>query len=200
MKKLKKTNLGEFHELEKIGEYCFGLGIPENQIKKIIKYSNDFSDKSLQENTSDSKRFSSLDEFEKWYNYDGRFVFSLLGENSEIIGFWQSRPSKEPIIKLVEDKELYNKLLSNKNLIHTNGIRIYPNFRSKGLSRILLSLSHKYYKNIYPNSIMSVDINKENIPSQKSYEKMGYKRIGIGENQKTVESKGKTRIVYCYYE
>ncbi len=200
MKKLKKTNLWEFHELEKIWEYCFWLWIPENQIKKIIKYSNDFSDKSLQENTSDSKRFSSLDEFEKWYNYDWRFVFSLLWENSEIIWFWQSRPSKEPIIKLVEDKELYNKLLSNKNLIHTNWIRIYPNFRSKWLSRILLSLSHKYYKNIYPNSIMSVDINKENIPSQKSYEKMWYKRIWIWENQKTVESKGKTRIVYCYYE
>lgn len=200
MNKIINPKLGVFKKLEEIWKYKFWLWIPENQIENIIKYSNDINDIDLLTNTSDSKRFIKIDSLEKWYNNKWRYIFSIIWYNWKIIWFWQWRPSKEPLFTKILDKKSYIFIINNKKDIHTSWIRIYPNFRWKWLAKILLDFSHKYYKKIYPNFIMTIDINKSNIASQKSYEKAWYKIVWYWENQKTVESQKEERIVYFKYQ
>jgi len=52
-----------------------------------------------------------------------------------------------------------------------------------------------YYRDIFPDGVMCIDTDTENIPLQKSYEKSGYQKIGIGIGEKSVEST-KERLIY----
>lgn len=189
--------LWTFIPLEKIWEYDFWIWIPSSEIDSIIKYSNDLNDIALQENTSDKKRFSSKESLEKWYNYEWRYVFSIISNEWKIAWFCQARPSKKPIVVKVVNEDIYNKIKENN--IHTCGIRLYPNFRWQKLAWPTLELLSKYYWRFYPNNIISIDIDKQNIVSQKSFEKLWYEFIWYWENQKTVESSEKPRMIYIKF-
>lgn len=196
--KFKTPKLWDFYPLEKVWDYLFWVWLLESELKSIIKYSKDKNDTALYENTSDSKRFKDIKNLKKWYKDNWRYVFSIIDDKWDIAWFWQARPCKPPIIKEISDKNNYKTLKDNIKNIHTSGIRIYPNHRWKKLAWPLINFSHKYYKMIYPDFIMSIDIESDNIASQKSFEKFWYKIVWYGENKKTVEASKKERLVYIY--
>lgn len=196
--KFKTPKLWDFYPLKKVWDYIFWVWLIASELDSIIKYSQDKSDKALLENTSDSKRFKDLKSLEKWYKDNWRYVFSIIDNKWNISWFWQARPCKKPIIKEFIDKKNYKLLENNLENIHTSGIRIYPEHRWKKLAWPLIDLSHKYYKKIYPNFVMSIDIENDNLASQKSFERFWYKLIWYWENQKTVEASKKSRSVYIF--
>jgi hypothetical protein len=49
---------------------------------------------------------------------------------------------------------------------------------------------------IYPEACICVDVDQENIPSQKIFIKQGYAFVGYGENKKTVNNAPTPRLVY----
>jgi hypothetical protein len=49
----------------------------EKFFNQLIENSTDKSDTALQENTSDLKRFSTMENFEKWYKDISRYLFVL---------------------------------------------------------------------------------------------------------------------------
>lgn len=190
--------LWDFYPLEKFEDYTIWIWIPDSQIDAIIKYSTDTWDHALMENTSDSKRFPNIEKLTSWYYDKWRIVVSMVSSTWKIAWFWQGRPSKAPIIETITNSSLYTELERNTNNIHTSGIRIYPAFRGKWLAWPLLKLSHLYYQKIYPHFYMSIDIDTNNIASQKSFEKLWYQSVWYWENQKTVEVNKRPRIVYVY--
>ena len=182
--------------LEQIGEYTLSVGIRESSIEKIIEYSNDQSDTALMQNTGDKKRFSDREKFESWYRDDGRYLFSLTEKDGTIAGIWYGRPSELPELSQIDNIEYTEFLMENAERVHTGWIRIYPNARGKWLATPLILRSSYYYRHIYPDAIMSIDIDEENIASQKAYEKAGYISIWFGENRKTIEKNPRKRKVY----
>jgi dTDP-glucose pyrophosphorylase len=182
--------------LESIGDLELYLGISEKSIHEIVAYSESLEDTRLQENTSDKKRFESKERMLDWYQDAGRYVFSLVSKSGDIAGIVWYRPSLPPIITEERNSQEVQKLIENKDVIHTGWIRIYPDFRGKWLAGPLLSLSEKYYKMIFQTGIICVDIESTNIPSQKTFERVGYIHIGYGENQKTIQNETHKRMVY----
>ncbi|MDD3302859.1 MAG: GNAT family N-acetyltransferase [Candidatus Gracilibacteria bacterium] len=195
-KLLVKPIFGEAIQLEKIGDLDLYLGIRKEFIDDLIKFSTNLEDTSLVNNTGDLKRFSSLEKFEKWYNDEDRFLFTLVGEEKKLAGIWWARPSKLPTITQITDNEIAHEVINNEKDSHTSGIRIYPDFRGKGLAKVILKTSTYFYRKIFPNAYICVDVDKNNIPSQKTYEKNGYIFFGYGENKKTVESEVNARLLY----
>jgi len=149
----------------------------------------------LQENTSDLKRFSTRENFNKWYNDADRYVFSLLTKTWELAWLWWARPCEMPEIKEIVDEEIFKLLNENKNNIFTSWIRIYPKFRWKWLAKLILR-SALFLRKIFPKSHICVDIDKQNIASQKSYETAWYKFFWYWENKKTVEWVEEPRMLY----
>jgi RimJ/RimL family protein N-acetyltransferase len=183
--------------LEVFGEdYELHVWIPRSTIDTIIQNTANEEDRALQSNTWDRKRFSSREKFESWYNDKGRYVFSLIESDGNIAGIWFSRPSDAPELSQIDNVELANLIEQNKTKIHTGWVRIYPNARGKWLATPLIARSSYYYRHLYPDAYMSIDIDVANIPSQKAYQRVGYQYVWLGENKKTIEKNPHTRLVY----
>lgn len=194
---LERPQFGESIHLEKFWEeYDLHIWIPENAIDVIIQNTADEEDTALKNNTGDRKRFSSRDKFESWYNDAGRYVFSLLERDGNIAGIWFWRPSDTPELAKIENTELFDLIESNAKKIHTGWIRLYPNARGKWLATPLITRSSYYYRLLYPDAYMSIDIDEANIPSQKAYLKAGYQYVWLGENRKTIDKNPHERLVY----
>lgn len=193
---LERPEFGKSIFLENIWEYALHVGIPENTIQPIMDHTNDDSDEALKINTGDRKRFSSREKFESWYYDTGRYVFSLLEKDGNIAGLWFGRPSEPPEFGEIENIELVETIEKNSDKIHTGGIRLYPNARWRWLATPLITRSSFYYRNIYPDAYMSIDIDEENIPSQKAYLKSWYLYVWLGENRKTIDKNPRKRRVY----
>lgn len=191
----KKPDIWKTKLLKNIGEYKLNLWISQNQIEQLIRYSTDKKDIALLNWTSDFKRFSSKELFEKWYNDKDRYLFTLSLSDWQLVWIWWWRPSSIPTVSKTINNELSEQIKSNKNNIHTSAIRIYPKFRWKGLTKYIFE-SENFYREIFKNIYMCIDINKENIASQKSFEKIWYKFYWYWENKKAVESKQDIRMLY----
>lgn len=187
---------GETRYLESLWEWELHIGISKSHFWDIVKNSTNTNDTALQKNTSDMKRFSSRENLAKWYSDEARYTFTLVSKEWEIAGILWYRPSLPPIIVEEREKEKIKELFEKTEFAHTGGIRIYPNFRGKGLATPFLQQSEKYYKQIFPTGWICIDIDEENIASQKSYEKAWYSFIWYGENQKTVQNETHQRRVY----
>ncbi len=182
--------------LENIGEYSLHVGIAKSEIESIVIYSQDPSDIALVHNTGDNKRFSSYEKFLWWYNDTGRYTFSLLDPDGNIAWIWYGRPSELPEIAIIENLELANRIQENLDKIHTWGIRIYPNARGKWLATPMIDRCTYYYRLIFPDAYMSIDIDSGNIASQKAYIRSGYIYLWLGENKKTIEKNQKHRRLF----
>jgi RimJ/RimL family protein N-acetyltransferase len=193
---LEKPSFWKSIFLENIGEYTLHVGIDTSAIEKIVEYSQDQHDIALSQNTGDKERFSDKQKFLKWYSDAWRFLFSLMDANGEIAWIWYGRPSLAPEIITKENKELCMLIEKNSDKIHTWGIRIYPNARWKWLATPLIQRSSYYYRHIFPDAYMSIDIDEWNIASQKAYEKSWYIYIWLWENRKTIEKNAKERKIY----
>lgn len=165
--------------------YQLYVWISTNNIEKLIEYSLDTTDESLHKNTGDKKRFSTKSDFEKWYSDVNRILFTLTDEKWTLCGISWFRPAELPHIQEITNKEIFNTISNSKANIHTNGIRIYPIARGKWLARDFLTVSQNEYYKKFPNAIISIDIEINNVASQKAFEKVGYTFIGYGENKKS---------------
>ncbi len=177
-------------------DYSLHVWIPANAIGPIIENTANEEDRALSTNTWDRKRFSNREKFESWYNDTGRYVFSLIEKDGTIAGIWFWRPSDAPELAQVENRELADAIGQHPTKIHTGGIRLYPNARGKWLATPLIERSSFYYRHIYPDAYMSIDIDTQNIASQKAYIKAGYQYVWLGENKKTIDKNPHERLVY----
>lgn len=190
---MKSVKIWESLFLQDFSDFELCLWLEKNNLEELIAYSTDKNDLSLQENTSDLKRFSTKENFNNWYNDKDRYVFTLLSVDKELAWIIWFRPCEMPEIKEIVNNELFEKM---KNwFIHTSWIRVYPKFRWKWLAKLLLS-SSEFYRKIFKDAIICVDIDKENIASQKSFEKAWYQFLGYWENKKTVEALDEPRMLY----
>jgi dTDP-glucose pyrophosphorylase len=194
----KKPEFWRYNIIEKFWEYYISLWIPENQIKKIIEFSQDKNDIAMIKWTWDLKRFSNIEKFEKWYNDKNRFLFCLLEKNNKIAGIWWGRPTNFPKINTIIDEKINKIVINEKENIHTSWIRIYPEFRWKWLSKIIFN-SESYYRNIFQKALICIDIEKENIPSQKAYEKKWYKYFATWKNDNESTWTSTDRMIYISF-
>ena len=176
--------------------YSLHVWIPESVIDTIIQNTADEADIALKVNTWDRKRFSSREKFESWYNGTGRYVFSLLENSGTIAGLWFWRPSDAPEFSKIENISLATTIEQNNTKIHTGWIRLYPNARGKWLATPLITRSSYYYRQLCPDAYMSIDIDEDNIPSQKAYIKAWYQYAWLGENRKTIGKNPKERLIF----
>lgn len=182
-------------EIKSLPGYSLYLGLSEDQLKEIVKYSNDESDKGLQENTGDKKRFADLEKAKSWLSDEWRMTYALVSDEGKIAWIWWGRKSKMPTIKNVTNEELAEKLKSNADKVHTSGYRLYPAFRGKWLAKVLLE-AENHYKNMFPGEFMSIDIEQSNVPSLKAAIKAWYKELWIWENAKTLWGEPSERIIF----
>lgn len=195
--KLDKPELWTTKYLENIGEFELHLWIPKTGVSEIVMYSLDETDTELREGTSDwKKRFISEENLTTWYNDADRFPFTLLSKDRVVAGLWWGRPAKAPVITEVLDSQAFSQLEANTENTHTSGIRIYPFARRKRLAEPFLLACTRYYDCIFDNVHMSIDIDEANIPSQKAFEKVWFKKVWYGKNVNNSPESGKMRFVY----
>lgn len=193
---LHKPIFGESIYLDTLKNFEVHLGISQKHISELIEYSQDASDEALQKNTSDKTRFFEIKKIETWYNDTDRYIFTLVSKDGRLAGIWWARPCKTPEVREVLDTEAYTSLQNNIENLHTNGIRIYPEFRWIRIATPWVNICSLYYKDIFPNLMMSVDVEEENIPMQKGLERASYRKVGYGENINSADNTGKKRFVY----
>jgi len=115
--------------------------------------------------------------------------------DGKLAGIWWGRPCEAPELQDVKNPEAYKILQDNLNNLHTNAIRIYPDFRWQRIASTFVNTCMMYYRDIFPGGMMCIDTNAVNIPLQKSYERSGYQKVGIWEGEKSVEST-EDRFIY----
>ena len=194
---LKKPELWKTQYLESIWNYELHLGIPQTGIQEIVDYSLDTSDTALREGTSDwKKRFISVENLSLWYADTDRYPFTLLSSDGVVAGLWWWRPAKSPNITEVLDQKLYDTMTRNSSNTHTSGIRIYPFARWERLASPFMKACEKYYTYIFDDVYMSDDVGAENVPSQKAFERLWYRKVWYGKNINNSPESGKQRFVY----
>ena len=194
---LNKLNFWEYKIIKEFKEndYKITLWIPEKQIEALINYSQDIEDKALLNNTWDLKRFSSYEKFNKWYDNEWRYLFCLLDNEDNLAWIWWGRPAELPNINEIIDKKIFDKIKENIDNIHTSWIRIYPDYRWKWLAKFMLNAEDIYRQN-HNNTYMSVDINSDNIPSQRAYEKAWYIYFANWKNVNEWDADDVDRMIY----
>ncbi len=194
---LEKPKLWDTRHLKNIWEFELHLGIPENGIQEIIDYSLDETDIALRKWTSDwKKRFISIENLSSWYQDDNRYPFTLLWENKKVVWIWWWRPAKMPNIREILDKKVYEVLESNQQSTHTSWVRIYPIARWEGLAKPFIEACTGYYDGLFANIHMCIDIDEENIASQKAFEKSWFQKVWYGKNVNNSPESGSKRFVY----
>ena len=195
---IKKPPLWHTRYIENIGSYEVHVWIPQNGIQEILSYSQDTRDIALQKWTSDGKkRFTSHENISKWYHDTNRYPFTLLSEDGTVAGLWWGRPAKMPIIHEVLNNYLYKMVKDHSDNIHTSAIRIYPFARGKKLASPFMEVCERCYKQIFTDIYMCDDISETNLPSQKAFERLGYKKVWYGKNINNSLSWGEKRFVYA---
>ncbi len=171
------------------------LWINHTHVSELIEYSQDSSDTAIQKNTGDKKRFTHREKIQKWYEAPGRYFFSLVSSEWKLAGIWWGRPCTAPKIQEIQDPMAHKTLQDNASNLHTNAIRIYPDFRGQRIATPFVHTCMIYYRDTFPKSVMCIDTSTTNIPLQKSYQRAGYQKVGLGESEKSVESI-ENRLVY----
>jgi len=194
---LQKPELWNTRHLKNIWEFELHLGIPKNGIQEIVDYSLDETDIALRRWTSDwKKRFISTENLSSWYGDENRYPFTLLSKDKQVVWLWWWRPAKSPNITEVINKDVYSTLENNKESIHTSWVRIYPSARWQGLAKPFIESCSEYYSTIFSNIHMCIDIDEENIPSQKAFEKAWFQKVGYGKNINNSPESWSKRFVY----
>lgn len=194
---LTKPNLWKTRYLENIWNYELHLGIPQTGIQEIVNYSTDETDIALREWTSDwKKRFISIENLSSWYDDIDRYPFTLLSSDGKVAGLWWWRPAKCPNITEVIHEHLNKTLSENLDNTHTWAIRIYPFARWDRLASPFMKACSRYYSSLFPDAYMCVDIDEQNVPSQKAFERLWYEKVWYGKNVNNSPDSGKKRFVY----
>ncbi len=141
------------------------LGISEKQIEKLVELTN--SDPEIKKFTSDLERFPNKESFDKWVK--DKYVYTLVGENNKLLGLiW------------FEIKSIPLQGLTDYGI--TIAIRTYGEARGKGYFQQFLNKAINHFKKTkefqkIKSKGMWVSSAKDNIPSQKAFEKFGFKTV-----------------------
>lgn len=136
-------------------ELSIKVGIAPNQVNQLITFTH--QDKLIQKFTQDLDRFKTKDSFYNWLK-DEKCIYSLVDSRNNLCGIiWFSKKTR-PEIKPTT----------------TLGIRIYGDTRGQGLGKKFLNLVMKNFN--CQTGIWSV-IDKNNAPSIKIHETLGFKQV-----------------------
>jgi len=146
-------------------------GISLSHINRLIYYSS--KDDLVLRFTQDKKRYKNLKTFKK--DKHKRFYYSLVGKNQELAGIiWFT---KKPI-----PKKRYSIKFNTQKYGITLALRIYGEFRGKGLSYSFLKEAIKRYKKTksYKETkanIFWVNTNFDNFAAISTYIKCGFEKV-----------------------
>ena len=159
--------------------FTFKKGITDKQIDQLIHYAQ--TDQTVQNFTSDAKRFASHQSFEAWKKADTIF-YTLTDKEDNLAGIiWFEElalPEYEP------SSDTTNYKLQPTNYHTTFAIRTYANARGKGLSSVFTqkALTDFLKAKSYPlkaNSGVWLATSPDNYPAINSYKKSGFVELGM---------------------
>ncbi|MDO8503987.1 MAG: GNAT family N-acetyltransferase [bacterium] len=140
------------------------LGILDEQVTKLIEYSN--NDPDVNKFTSDSERFRDHAAYERWRS-QGRTVYTLVGGKDELYGIiWFGK------------KSLPGAVFSGKfdpgNYTITFAIRIYGDARGKGLAKPFM---RNVFNHFSPKQGVWLETSGDNIAAVRAYTNFGFRKI-----------------------
>lgn len=159
--------------MKQIDSYKFEIGLTDNILDQMIGYAH--TDQQVIDQTSDSKRFSSLESAQKWLKKSRKYFFALspIENENELAG-----------IIWVEEKKLPKHLKAKyPNCNWTFGIRVYEKFRGQKLSKPFMEHAFKEFWKLEPNTDVWLTTKSTNKVAMSIYEKFGFKKIGEYNNK-----------------
>lgn len=184
--------------IDSLKGYTLALGISEKQAHELVTYSLDDSDEALQENTWDRSRFATYDKIVSWYDSPNRYVFTLTDTHGILAGIWWSRKCDFPNVWEILNQDAYDLMKNNTDLLHTNAVRIYPDFRGQRIASPFIDLCSMYYSDLFPRKIICVDVKQDNIPMQKSFDRSGYMQVWYWKNVNSAPETWAKRFIYIH--
>lgn len=154
--------------------FSIQLGITENQIDQLIKFAS--SDTKLRQFTSDPKRFSDRNEYDKWKS-GGRTIYTLVDNQQNLSGIiWFGK--KEPHIS---KRDILENFDPNKLGI-TFAIRTYGETRGKGIGRHFMEETFKHFQSLPETQALEkqgmwLETSVDNIPAVRLYQKFGFRTV-----------------------
>jgi len=169
-------------DLEDKSKICMVKGLPSNLVTKLLDYSK--NDEIIKQNTSDAKRFATLEAFNEWLKKD-RDIYTITDKKKEkLMGilWFGFRPLLKEKIK-VDDIYSYLKL---DNFCITVSYRLYKDLRGKRMftkifkeafNHFKQSKTYKELENKNQNDFW-LETNSDNTNSLMAMQKLGFKIIG----------------------
>ncbi|MBL8158136.1 GNAT family N-acetyltransferase [bacterium] len=146
------------------------IGLDEERVSQLKKYSLDMSDTDLQENTSDYARFGE-GSYEEWYA-KGRTPFALIHKATGILAalIWLG---PEPLgTKSIKYGDTTKKDAPLGDW-HTIAFRAYNPYRGQGLMKNFALQAIEIYTKYFPSARIWAGINAKNAASIALSEKIG---------------------------
>ena len=142
-------------------------GITDKQIDQLIEYTN--TDPEIQKFTSDLTRFPDRDHFESWVG--NKDIYTLVDLEDKLLGIIWIELKEIPLENFAKDYGI------------TLAVRTYGEARGQGYFNPFLEVALEHfntfhnYKEISGSKGIWVSISKENTPSQRAFEKFGFRRV-----------------------
>ncbi len=180
-------------------------GIDYSIATQLIALSSDGNDTVLQTSVpNDKKRFWDIEKLLSWYN-DGsenwkeRHFYFICGSTWKLAAIAWLRKSSLPTMK--EDaQQWFLRLLDGRDMhstsIHTEGFRVYPDFRWRKLWNHILAEATNHYESTGNTGVVIWDVDEWNVASQRVHTFAGYINIWHWEAAKTW-SRWEERILYA---
>ena len=108
-----------------------------------------------------------ISDFDDFWSYNV-FKSELLNPSSEYI-----------VAKLNDDIAGFGGIWTSVDDIHITNIVVHKNLRNQNIGSIILSNLIEIAKKSKDKNSLTLEVNTNNIPAQKLYEKFGFKKVGI---------------------
>ena len=166
--------LGEIRS--KDGEnFSVNIGLDKEHVLELKKKALDETDRELQENTSDRKRFGE-GSYEDWYSKE-RTPYALLDRESHLaaLAWFGPKPLGRKSLRYLSEDELAAELVQPKSDWHTIVYRAYHPYRGKGLMTPFVRFAMADYKKRNPSAKLWAGVNAKNQASMMLASKLGFK-------------------------
>lgn len=154
-------------------QYFVSNQLTDNYLSQMVDFAH--TDQQVIDNTSDKKRFFSLETAQEWLKKAQKYFFALspIENKKELAGIiWFE--------KLELPKTLKTKY---PNSDWTFGIRIYEKYRGNGLAIPFMKVSFETFFKKFKNTPIWLSTNVTNQTATKLYQKFGFKKIGEENNK-----------------
>ena len=155
--------------------FIMHIGLDKNIVAQLKAHSLDMSDISLQENTSDFKRFGE-GSYEQWYAKN-RVPFALIHEATGVLAaliWYGPKQLGRKSLKHLSEVELKTEHTVESGEWHTIVQRSYLPFRGKGLMSGFAKATMEVYQEYFPEARLWAGINRTNEASVALATKLGF--------------------------